>query len=217
MMHFGKTIPSLCRMGSATFRGFSEVVTKQVMVSQSENKWANQALEDWVCRNVDLRTKNILILSKNKGGSVVTPTITATFIGKDLDSKERYQECLVYASLPASLPLSALPLPPAQLESGCLSLSVQLELAEDVDDKVVMNALQKIGDNFLSHNPLVGSTPRMSLVRPDDGWFPGIGQIQSDLEAIVQQVGLRKKRETIKKVRDRSAHTEYQLADSFGF
>jgi len=215
MMHFGKTIPSFCKMGGAAFRG---IVTKQVMVSQSENKFANQALEDWVCRNIDLSTKNILILSRNKGGSVVSPTITATFIGKDLDSKERYQESLVYSSLPASLPLASLPRPVGQMEGGCLSLSVQLELAEDVDDKAVMTALQNIGQNFMSHDNMVGSpsTPRMSLVRPDDGWFPGIGQIQSDLEAVVQQVGLRKKRETIKKKRERSGHAEYQLADSFG-
>lgn len=214
MIRSGKII---CARGIGSF---SQSVYKQVMVSQSENRFANIALEDWVCRNLDLSTKNVLILSKNKAITSAPSNITATFLGKEIVYPAGYPEQLVYSNLPSSLSLYSLPRPPVspeQQEEGRYSFSVTLELTDDTGHKSVMEALQKIGNKYLEQKPHSDSAVgRLSLVRPDDGWFPGIGEIQSDLEVVLQQIELNKKKEVVKKIERKGAKTRFKIANSFG-
>jgi len=189
------------------------------MVSQSEDRWANHALEEWVCKNLKTNSdKNILVLSKSKGLASSPPNITATFIGKDLLSVPGYPESLVYSCLPPGLPMSRLPRPAqGQLEEGCYSLTVTVELADDVKDDCVMDAMQNIGEGYVTTGPpTADGFARLSLVRPDDGWFPGIGKIQADLEDAVQKIELKRKRGVVKKVKSKEGGWEFELVNSYG-
>lgn len=195
----------------------------QVLVSQSHNKWANQALEDWMVRQVNMSEKNILILSKNKADLGAKTNLTATFLANDLLSKPRYQDELVLSQLPASLPLCSLPAPLCSaglLEGGCYSLSVRVEISECAKHKDVLEAMTNIARAYLDMDPAANqSFRRLSLVRPDDGWFPGIGAMQADIETQVQKIDLDRKNKT-KKPRQRRDKTtgkvQYQIANSFG-
>lgn len=214
-------------MGSSkVFFSSSSTVTApsihQVLVSQSHNKWANQALEDWMARHVNLSEKNILILSKNKADLGAPSNLTATFLANDLLSKPRYQDGLVLSQLPASLPLSSLPAPLCSaglLEGGCYSLSIRVEISESANHKDVLEAMTNIAQGYLDMDEDNQSFRRLSVVRPDDGWFPGIGAMQAAIETVVQQIDLDKKNKA-KKPRKRmdkaSGKVQYQIANSFG-
>jgi len=215
MMQCGKIISS--RFGSfGRFCSTSRFVSNQVMVSQSEDRWANHALEDWVCKNKKNNVNNILVLSKSKGLASSPPNIKATFIGQDLLSACGSAEVLVYSCLSPGLSLSRLPSPPLGLleEEGCHSFSVTLELAEEVDNSAVMKTFQNIGERFSAAGTAADGFARVSLVRPDDGWFPGIGKIQAELEEVVQDLEMeaRKRKERVKRVKSE----EFQLLNSFG-
>jgi len=194
----------------------------QVLVSQSHNKWANQALEDWLARHVNLSEKNILILSKNKADLGAPCNLTATFLAKDLLSQPSYQDSLVLSQLPASLPLSSLPTPlctAGLLEGGCFSMSVRVEISESAKHEDVLKAMTNIAQSYLDMDSDNQSFRRLSLVRPDDGWFPGIGAMQAATEAVVQQIdlGRKNKAKQPRKQRDAaSGKVEYQIVNSFG-
>lgn len=174
-------------------------------------------------RQVNMSEKNILILSKNKADLGAKTNLTATFLANDLLSKPRYQDELVLSQLPASLPLCSLPAPLCSaglLEGGCYSLSVRVEISECAKHKDVLEAMTNIARAYLDMDPAANqSFRRLSLVRPDDGWFPGIGAMQADIETQVQKIDLDRKNKT-KKPRQRRDKTtgkvQYQIANSFG-
>jgi len=194
----------------------------QVVVSQSQNKWANTALEDWMARHVDLSTKNVLVLSKNAADLGAPCNITATFLANELLSKPRFQDDLVFSHLPESLPLSSLPTPQCSaglLEGGSHSISIRVEISETAKQKDVLEAMTRIAQGYLDMDTSKQKFRRLSLVRPDDGWFPGIGAIQAELETVVQKIDLAKRNKSKKHRKYRhggDGNYKYQIANSFG-
>jgi len=194
----------------------------QVVVSQSQNKWANTALEDWMARHVDLNAKNILVLSKNNADLGAPCNITATFLAHELLSKPRFQDELVFSHLPETLPLIRLPTPQCGaglLEGGSHSISIRVDISEAAKHKDVLEAMTKIAQGYLDMDASNQKFRRLSLVRPDDGWFPGIGALQADLETVVQQIhlGRRNKAKKLRKRQDGAqGKYEYKIANSFG-
>jgi len=156
---------------------------REVMVSQSRDLARNTALEDWTVRNTNLTSKNILILTNNLSKSPLDTTkvdIKATLLSSEVTEKAAQFEELVLSSLPSSLPLTSLPdLKRARdlLVPGAVGHSVRLELGPDVAAKTVLAALHSIAKAFLKEQGL----RRLSLVRPDDGWFPGIEVVRAEL------------------------------------
>jgi len=154
------------------------------MVSQSRDLNRNTALEDWVVRNLDLKAKNVLILTNNLSLSPTNATvldIKATLVETNVAEKAAEFEDLVLSSLPPSLLLSALPdleRGRALLEPDALSFTVRLQLHTEVKAKDVLNAMNAISCNFLKDQSLL----RLSLVRPDDGWFQGLESVRAELE-----------------------------------
>ena len=61
----------------------------------------------------------------------------------------------------------------ALLEPGALSFTVRLQLHTEVKAKDVLNAMNAISCNFLKDQSLL----RLSLVRPDEGWFQGLESV----------------------------------------
>ena len=154
------------------------------MVSQSRDLNRNTALEDWAVRNLDLKAKNVLILTNNLSLSPTNATvldIKATLIESNVAEKAAEFEELVLSSLPPSLLLSALPdleRGRALLDPDALSYTVRLQLHTEVKAKDVLNTMNAISRNFLKDENLM----RLSLVRPDDGWFQGLEPVSlSDL------------------------------------
>jgi len=165
---------------------------REVMVSQSRDLARNIALEDWTVRNTDLTSKNVLILTNNLSQSPLDTTkvdIKATLLSSDVTSKAAQFEELVLSSLPSSLPLTALPdLERARnlLVPGAVGHTVRLELGPEVAAKTVLAALNSIAKAFLKEQGL----RKLSLVRPDDGWFPGLEDARKEL-ADTMSVGSR--------------------------
>jgi len=162
---------------------------REVMVSQSRDLNRNTALEDWAVRNLDIKAKNVLILTNNLSLSPTNATvldIKATLIESNVAEKAAEFEELVLSSLPPSLLLSALPdleRGRALLEPDALSYTVRLQLHTEVKAKDVLNTMNAISRNFLKDENLM----RLSLVRPDDGWFQGLESVRADLE---KEVGI---------------------------
>ena len=162
----------------------ASVPVREVMVSQSRDLNRNTALEDWAVRNLDIKAKNVLILTNNLSLSPTNATvldIKATLIEPNVAEKAAEFEELVLSSLPPSLLLSALPdleRGRALLEPDALSYTVRLQLHTEVKAKDVLNTMNAISRNFLKEESLM----RLSLVRPDDGWFQGLESVSfSDL------------------------------------
>jgi len=157
---------------------------REVMVSQSRDLARNTALEDWAVRNLDIKAKNVLILTNNLSLSPTNATvldIKATLIESNVAEKAAEFEELVLSSLPPSLLLSALPdleRGRALLEPDALSYTVRLQLHTEVKAKDVLNTMNAISRNFLKDENLM----RLSLVRPDDGWFQGLESVRAELE-----------------------------------
>jgi len=162
---------------------------REVMVSQSRDLNRNTALEDWAVRNLDIKAKNVLILTNNLSLSPTNATvldIKATLIESNVAEKAAEFEELVLSSLPPSLLLSALPdleRGRALLDPDALSYTVRLQLHTEVKAKDVLNTMNAISQNFLKDENLM----RLSLVRPDDGWFQGLESVRADLE---KEVGI---------------------------
>jgi len=160
---------------------------REVMVSQSRDLNRNTALEDWAVRN--LKAKNVLILTNNLSLSPTNATvldIKATLIESNVAEKAAEFEELVLSSLPPSLLLSALPdleRGRALLDPDALSYTVRLQLHTEVKAKDVLNTMNAISRNFLKDENLM----RLSLVRPDDGWFQGLELVRAELE---KEVGI---------------------------
>jgi len=155
------------------------------MVSQSRDLARNTALEDWAVRNVDLKSKNILILTNNLSLSPTNETvldIKATLLDCDVLEKAGEFEELVLSSLPPSLLLSALPdleRGRALLEPGAVGHTVRLELDKGVGAKAVLETLHSIAKSFLKDHAI----KRFGLVRPDEGWFHGLEAMRSELDS----------------------------------
>lgn len=225
MKYFGKCLILSRAMGSSKlfFSSKSGVAPiHKVVVSQSQNKWANTALEDWMARHVDLSAQNVLVLSKNNADLGAPCNITATFLADELLSKPRFQDRLVFSPLPATLPLASLPTPQCSaglLEGGSHSVSIQVDISEAAKHKDVLEAMTKIAQGYLDMDASNQKFRRLSLVRPDDGWFPGIGALQAELETVVQQIDLTRRNETKKRRKHRDGadgNYEYKIANSFG-
>jgi len=201
----------------------SSCVRTEVYVSQSRDLLSNVALEDWAAKNVNLQAKTLLILSNNVTKSAGVD-IKATLLDAKTFWKVRDFDKLVLSSLPSDLALKSIPDLDVNhdcLDSGSKSYSLHLQLSEEVKTKTVLQALETIGNNFLcqeadseSKNPELG---HISLVRPDDGWFPGLEEIRAELEAQFAQVKKLKIQELKIKNRRQKVSKDYsQLQNSFG-
>lgn len=161
------------------------LAVREVLVSQSRDLARNTALEDWAVRHLNLRAKNVLILSNNLSVSPDNMTvldIKATLLDADVMAKAAKFEELVLASIPGSLMLGALPdLARGRqlLEDGALGHTVRLPLHREAKAKEVLEALHAIATNFLGEDRL----QRISLVRPDGGWFKGLEPVRHELES----------------------------------
>ena len=168
-------------------RMFSTLYRKEVLISQSRDLLSNTALEDWAARNKNLKEKSVLILSNNITRSK-NIEIKATLLDVNTYWKVQEFDSLVLSSLSPELPLKKLPdlqiYHEAMDQSSC-SYSIYLELSKLVRTKVVLETLETIGKNFLKEDEFeqVHDCPtHLSLVRPDDGWFPGIQEIRNNLK-----------------------------------
>merc|ERR1712013_440273 len=101
------------------------------------------------------------------------------------------------------------------------SYSIYLSLSEDVKTKTVLNALETIGNKFLRQVEEVDSKnhglAHINLVRPDDGWFPGLEEIRSELQEQFAQVKKLKSQELKVKEKKKKISKDYsQIQSSFG-
>jgi len=201
----------------------SSCVRKEVFVSQSRDLLSNVALEDWAAKNMNLKKRTLLILSNNvtKASGV---DIKATLLDANTFWKVKDFDELVLSSLPPDLALTSIPDLEVNhdcLDSGSQSYSLHLNLSEDVKTKTVLHALETIGNNFLSHE--VDATSQnadlahISLVRPDDGWFPGLEKIRAELEDKFTQVEKLKTQQLKIQDKKKKVSKDYsQLQNSFG-
>merc|ERR1719222_741498 len=99
------------------------------------------------------------------------------------------QANLVFSNLPKDTAMTELPVVRvAEEDNNNLLISLPVY---DMEEKAVNTTLQCIVDSFIQCNCGGGNdspsaaeyeVSRLSLVRPDGGWFPGIQDIQKDLE-----------------------------------
>ena len=173
-------------------RSLSTRVRREVMISQSRDLLSNTALEDWAVKNINLAEKSVMILSNNITRTPATATaaveIKATLVDGGAFWRAAEFDRLVLASLPPDLALARLPdLETARrsLEPTATSYSLHLELAAEVRTRTVLATLERLGWGFLRGDEFEAAhdcPTHLSLVRPDDGWFPGLEAIRSDLE-----------------------------------
>lgn len=173
-------------------RSLSTRVRREVMISQSRDLLSNTALEDWAVKNINLAEKSVMILSNNITRTPATATaaveIKATLVDGGAFWRAAEFDRLVLASLPPDLALARLPdLETARrsLEPTATSYSLHLELAAEVRTRTVLATLERLGWGFLRGDQFEAAhdcPTHLSLVRPDDGWFPGLEAIRSDLE-----------------------------------
>jgi len=201
----------------------SSFARREVFVSQSRDLLSNVALEDWAVKNVNLNAKTVLILSNNvtkaSGVDIKATLLDASTLWKVKDFDE-----LVLSSLPSDLPLTSIPDLEVNhdcLDSGSQSYSLHLNLSNDVKTKTVLRALETIGNNFLHHEENADSKnadlAHISLVRPDDGWFPGLEKIRAELEDKFAQVEKLKTQQLKVQDRKKKVSKDYsQLQNSFG-
>ena len=176
------------RSFSGVPRSFSTKARKEVMISQSRDVLSNTALEDWAARNLNLKEKSVLILSNNITLNR-TVEIKATLVDENISWRtEEFTSLILSAISSSDLPLAKIP-DFKQCDGTCeplgTSVSIHLELTQDVETRVVLRALEKIGWRFLRGDTFEASfdcPTHLSLVRPDDGWFPGLENIRRDLE-----------------------------------
>lgn len=219
MFSANKLSAALCQNSK---RFSSSCIRKEVYVSQSRDLLSNVALEDWAAKNVNLQAKTLLILSNNVTKSAGVD-IKATLLDAQTFWKVRDFDELVLSSLPSDLALKSIPDLEANhdcLDSGSKSYSLHLNLSEEVKTKTVLQALETIGNNFLCQEADAESKnadlAHISLVRPDDGWFPGLEEIRAELESQFAQVKKLKTQE-LKIKRKRAVSKDYsQLQNSFG-
>lgn len=200
----------------------SSFARKEVFVSQSRDLLSNVALEDWAVKNVNLNAKTVLILSNNvtKASGV---DIKATLLDAHTFWKVRDFDELVLSSLPSDLALKCIPDLEVNhdcLDSGSQSYSLHLNLSNDVKTKTVLHALETIGNNFLHYEENADSKnadlAHISLVRPDDGWFPGLEKIRAELEDKFAQVEKLKTQQLKVQDRKKKVSKDSQLQNSFG-
>ena len=171
-------------------RSLSTRVRREVMISQSRDLLSNTALEDWAVKNINLAEKSVMILSNNITRTPATAAveIKATLVDGGVFWRAAEFDRLVLASLPPDLALARLPdLETARrsLEPTATSYSLHLELAAEVRTRTVLATLERLGWGFLRGDEFEAAhdcPTHLSLVRPDDGWFPGLEAIRSDLE-----------------------------------
>ena len=171
-------------------RSLSTRVRREVMISQSRDLLSNTALEDWAVKNINLAEKSVMILSNNITRTTATAAvdIKATLVDGGAFWRAAEFDRLVLASLPPDLALARLPdLETARrsLEPTATSYSLRLELAAEVRTRTVLATLERLGWGFLRGDQFEAAhdcPTHLSLVRPDDGWFPGLEAIRSDLE-----------------------------------
>ena len=177
-----RTIPTLARSFSTASH---REVRREVIVSQSEDQLSNVALEDWMMRKTDLSQKTLLILSRSITRAS-TLEIKATLLDKDTFWKVGEFEELVLSSLSPSLPLSRLPDVRRMWEMvdrSSSSVSLQLYVSREVESHIVLDTLDSLGWRFLA------GRGQLSLVRPEEDWFPGLLQIKSLLVQSLALVG----------------------------
>lgn len=167
------------------------------MVSQSNNLMANTALEEWIRRSNSLKHRNLLLLSSNlihKGQSIKAffRRNQSSNTGYDDDLELLQQADLVLSSLPRNAPLVRLP--EVRVEDGHNGISISVPLEEDENQEFISGTLQSIADSVVEkniqqeeHRSVIHAT-RISLVRPDKGWFPGIQDIQKDIEFNIKEI-----------------------------
>jgi len=181
-------------LASATnARSMSSIMRKEVMISQSRDLLSNTALEDWTANNVNLQRKSMLVLSNNitKANTV---EIKATLLDSEAFWKFKQFEDMVLSSLTPDLSLNKLPeLSTSQgyLDPSSCSYSIHLELTKDVTTGTVLSALEDIGWRFLEGDlfeEYYDCPTHLSLVRPDDGWFPGLEKIRQQLQMDMKEV-----------------------------
>ena len=171
-------------------RSLSTRVRREVMISQSRDLLSNTALEDWAVKNINLAEKSVMILSNNITRTPATAAVEvkATLVDGGAFWRAAEFDRLVLASLPPDLALARLPdLETARrsLEPTATSYSLHLELAAEVRTRTVLATLERLGWGFLRGDQFEAAhdcPTHLSLVRPDDGWFPGLEAIRSDLE-----------------------------------
>lgn len=168
-------------------RCFSTVTRKEVMISQSRDLLSNTALEDWMAKNLNLKEKSVLILSNNITLNN-TAEIKATLLDENTYWRTKEFNSLVLSSISSDLPLAKIPdfnEFEGMLEPFGTNYSIHLELTNVVETKDVLKTLEKIGWKFLNEDLYETNfecPTHLSLVRPDDGWFPGLETIRRDLE-----------------------------------
>lgn len=208
------TASTATNWGSPT-RQLATAPHNQVLVSQSSDLLSNAALEAWVMDNIDLERKSILILSNNARNN--KKTLKASFLGEAVECPPQ----LVIQSLPARLLLESIPVVSLMQNGSIKNLIVNLQVKGSVEERSLMEAMEFIGTNFLTSGRTLDSLSRdepwmrLSLVRPDDGWFPGIGRIRKELELALkesEEIAKDKKRWLLRR---RLPH--YRLLTSFGF
>jgi len=155
-------------------------------VSQSNNLMANMALEEWLRRSDSYKNKNLLLLSSNV---VKTGRNIKAFFHREpghpspATERELIQQAnLVLNCLPKNAMLVQLPEVRVEDEEGSVLISVPLENPEET---AVQSTLQDIADYVVENG---SDTSRVSLVRPDKGWFPGIQDIQEDMEVSLKEI-----------------------------
>eukprot|EP00088_Acartia_fossae_P033430 TRINITY_DN3421_c0_g1_i12.p1 TRINITY_DN3421_c0_g1~~TRINITY_DN3421_c0_g1_i12.p1 ORF type:complete len:216 (+),score=44.16 TRINITY_DN3421_c0_g1_i12:254-901(+) len=190
-----------CRTG---FRGLStshpKSISLQVLVSQSNDLVANVALEEWMKRCSTHRTNNLLLLlSSNTIVHNNYKSIHAFFSGEDergktLSTDQLAQQAnLVFSALPKDTALVELPMVRVAAEENGKgnNLLISLPLDSHVDDDVLKTTLQCIANSFVQKcrgGDGGYSLSRISLVRPDGGWFPGIQEIQRDVQLSLKEI-----------------------------
>jgi len=219
-MFAGSRLQSLiCQV---SIRYSSSFAKKKVFVSQSRDLLSNIALEDWAVKNMNFKDQSLLVLSNNL---TKTPgvDIKATLLDTEVFWKVEDFNKLVLGSVPPDLPLESIPDLEAsveQMDSGSQAYSLHLKLSSDVKTKIVLKALETIGNNFLGKDeaaePKKNELARINLVRPDDGWFPGLEKVRVELEERLAQVDKMHKIRS-KKKREKSVSSDYNhVQNSFG-
>jgi len=169
---------------------------REVYVSQTRDLISNIALEDWAVRNINPSERSLLILSNNITKSGVD--IKVTFLGPQMDLRSDRLEEMIISCLTPDLLLKSLPTTRIMVDDDNMtSHSLQMELVpEEVKTKTVLKVLENIGKTFLgemeSQEQCKG---KISLVRPDGGWFPGLAEIRDELEQRMSEVERLKRRE----------------------
>jgi len=165
---------------------------REVMVSQTRDIMANTALEEWAGRNVEKTNKSLLLLTNNITRNRGVDIKATFFLGNDEEANMTEMETLVFNSLPQDLLMIAPPVTSVNNfleEGGQRCISVQMELVKEVKTKIVLTALEQIGKKFLGDS----SIRRINLVRPDNEWFPGLGDMKDEIERTMKELEMLKR------------------------